>query len=57
MVFTTAGLTAGNATSAARTIGNVANRINVGALDFFGMDSWKVTSKLTAEIGLRSHGI
>ena len=53
IVFTTAGLTAGNATSAARTIGNVANRINVGALDFFGMDSWKVTSKLTAEIGLR----
>ena len=53
MIFTTAGLTAGNATSAARTIGNVANRINVGALDFFGMDSWKVTSKLTAEIGLR----
>jgi hypothetical protein len=53
LVFTTAGLTSGNVTSAARTVGNVANRINVGALDFFAMDSWKVTPKLTAEIGLR----
>jgi hypothetical protein len=53
LIFTTAGLTAGTVTSAARTVGNVANRINVGALDFFGMDSWKVTPKLTAEIGLR----
>jgi Carboxypeptidase regulatory-like domain len=39
--------------SAARTIGNVANRINVGALDFFAQDSWKVFSKLTFELGLR----
>ena len=53
LTFTTAGLASGNVTAAARTVGNVANRINVGALDFFGMDSWKVTSKFTAEVGLR----
>ncbi len=53
LIFTSASLVTGTVSSAARTIGNVANRINVGALDFFGMDSWKVTSKLTAEIGLR----
>jgi hypothetical protein len=53
LIFTTASLTTGSVTSAARTVGNVANRINVGALDFFGMDSWKVTPKLTAELGLR----
>ena len=48
LIFTTASLASGNVTASARTVGNVANRINVGALDFFGMDSWKVTSKLTA---------
>jgi hypothetical protein len=53
LTFTTASLTAGSVTAAARTVGNVANRINVGALDFFGMDSWKLTSKFTAEVGLR----
>src|SRR5579864_7715969 len=53
LTFTTAGLVSGNVTAAARTVGNVANRINAGALDFFGMDSWKVTAKLTAEVGLR----
>ena len=36
-----------------RTIGNVANRINEGALDFFGMDSFKVKPYLTLELGLR----
>src|SRR5689334_21214365 len=53
LTFTTATLAAGTVTGAARTVGSVANRINVGALNFFGMDSWKVTSKLTAELGLR----
>lgn len=53
LTFTTASLATGSVTAAARTVGNVANRINVGALDFFGMDSWKVTSKFTAELGLR----
>jgi hypothetical protein len=53
LTFTTATLATGSVTAAARTVGNVANRINVGALDFFGMDSWKITSKFTAELGLR----
>jgi hypothetical protein len=43
----------GTADSSARTIGNVANRINVGALDFYGMDSFKVKPYLTVELGLR----
>ena len=53
LIFTSATLTTGSVSSAARTVGNVANRINVGALDVFGMDSWKVTPKLTAELGVR----
>lgn len=53
LIFTTASLVAGSVSSAARTVGNVANRINVGALDVFGMDSWKITSKFTAELGIR----
>ena len=53
MTFTTTTLAAGDVTAAARTVGNVANRINAGALDFFAMDSWKLTPKLTAELGLR----
>lgn len=43
----------GQVDSSARTVGNVANRINVGALDFYGMDSFKVKSYLTVELGLR----
>jgi hypothetical protein len=39
--------------SAARTLGNVASRINQNGLDFFAMDSWKVKSALTLELGLR----
>jgi outer membrane receptor protein involved in Fe transport len=39
--------------TAARTLGNVASRINQGALDFFGTDSWKIRSSLTLELGLR----
>jgi Carboxypeptidase regulatory-like domain/TonB dependent receptor len=54
LVFnTTALFTAGSVSSAARTVGNVANRLNVGALDFFAQDSWKITSRLTLELGLR----
>ncbi|HMF91721.1 MAG TPA: hypothetical protein VKL40_13835, partial [Candidatus Angelobacter sp.] len=37
----------------ARTLGNVASRINQNGLDFFAMDSWKVRSSLTLELGLR----
>jgi hypothetical protein len=36
-----------------RTLGNIANRINQNGLDFFGMDSWKVASSLTLELGVR----
>src|SRR6185437_13619569 len=43
----------GLVTSAARTVGNVANRINIGSLDFFGQDSWKIRPDLTLELGLR----
>lgn len=43
----------GQVDSSARNIGNVANRINVGALDFYGMDSFKVKPYLTLEMGLR----
>jgi carboxypeptidase family protein len=43
----------GRVSSAARTVGNRANRINVGALDFFAQDSWKFTSYLTLELGIR----
>src|SRR5262249_37309805 len=39
--------------TATRTLGNVASRINQNGLDFFAMDSWKVRSSLTLELGLR----
>src|SRR5215510_8512238 len=39
--------------TAARTIGNIANRINEAALDFFGMDSFKWKPYFTLELGLR----
>ena len=39
--------------STARTIGNVADRINVNALDFYAMDSYKWKPYLTFELGLR----
>ncbi|HJX85425.1 MAG TPA: hypothetical protein VJ723_13890, partial [Candidatus Angelobacter sp.] len=43
----------GQVSSAARTVGNVANRLNAGALDFFAQDSWKLSSYFTAELGIR----
>ncbi|HET9366336.1 MAG TPA: carboxypeptidase-like regulatory domain-containing protein [Candidatus Angelobacter sp.] len=43
----------GQVDSSARNIGSVANRINVGALDFYGMDSFKFRPYLTVELGLR----
>ena len=39
--------------SAARTVGNVANRLNQAALDFFAQDSFKFRPYLTLELGLR----
>jgi hypothetical protein len=44
---------AGNVDSSARTIGNVANRINENALDFYAMDSFKFKPYLTIELGMR----
>jgi hypothetical protein len=43
----------GFVSSAARTLGNVASRINESALDFFAQDSWKVSSHVTLELGVR----
>ena len=43
----------GQVDSSARNIGNVANRINVSSLDFYGMDSFKFKPYLTLELGLR----
>jgi hypothetical protein len=48
-----AGFEAGTVASFARNPGNIASRINQNALDFFAQDSWKVTSHLTFELGLR----
>ena len=54
LVFnTTAHFISGTADTAQRTEGNVASRINQTALDFFGQDSFKLTSYLTFELGLR----
>jgi len=39
--------------TSARTLNNVANRITQNALEFFAQDSYKVTSALTLELGLR----
>ena len=39
--------------SSARTLNNVANRINENALEFFGQDSFKLKPSLTLELGLR----
>ena len=39
--------------TAARTLGNVASRINQNGLDFFAMDSWKFKPSFTFELGLR----
>jgi hypothetical protein len=54
LVFSnTTNFAAGILASATRTVGNVANRLNVGALDFFAQDSWRMNSKLTIEVGIR----
>ena len=43
----------GQVDSSARTIGNVADRINQNALDFYAMDSFKFKPYFTAELGIR----
>ncbi|HWX54957.1 MAG TPA: carboxypeptidase regulatory-like domain-containing protein [Verrucomicrobiae bacterium] len=44
---------AGTVASFARNPGNIANRINQNALDFFAQDSWKLSPSFTLELGLR----
>src|SRR6267154_958750 len=43
----------GTVIASARTLGKTANRVNQNALDFFAQDSFKVSSYLTLELGLR----
>jgi hypothetical protein len=50
---TTANFVSGTIDNAARTIGNVANRISQKSLDFFAQDSFKFKPYLTVELGLR----
>lgn len=50
---TTAHFLADTPDVSARTVGNVASRINQAALDFFAQDSFKVKPYLTLELGLR----
>src|SRR5579872_4099691 len=50
---TSAQFQSGTVASAARTVGNVANRITQNGLDFFAMDSFKFRPYLTVELGLR----
>jgi len=50
---TTTNFINGTANTAARTVGNVANRINQNALDFFAQDSYRFKPYLTLELGLR----
>ncbi len=54
LVFSSlANFEAGTVASFARNPGNIANRINQNALDFFAQDSWKFSNSLTLEMGLR----
>lgn len=54
LIFNTSALfQAGNVSSAARTVGNVANRITQNGLDFFAMDSFKWKPYFTLELGIR----
>lgn len=50
---TTAQFTGDTPSTSTRTVGDVANRINQAALDFFAQDSFKFTQHLTIELGLR----
>jgi hypothetical protein len=54
LTFTNVGtFTSGTTSTAARTVGNVANRINQNGLDFFVQDSYRFRPYLTFELGLR----
>jgi len=54
LVFnTTPNFINGTVDTSARTLNSVANRITQNALEFFAQDSYKVTSSLTLELGLR----
>jgi outer membrane receptor protein involved in Fe transport len=44
---------AGKALSFSLSAGNLPSRIQTGELGFFGQDSWKISQRLTLELGLR----
>jgi hypothetical protein len=50
---TTAHFVSGTIDNAARTVGNVANRITQKSLDFFAQDSFKLRPYLSLELGMR----
>ena len=52
-IFALADFLAGDVSSSAINVGNAERKIVVNALDFFGSDSWQVTSRLNVNLGLR----
>ena len=50
---TTSNFINGTVDTSARTLNNVANRIDENALEFFAQDSYKIRPSLTLELGLR----
>lgn len=44
---------AGNVSSSSIAVGNAERKVVSNGLDFFGQDSWRVTRRLTVDLGLR----